>query len=101
MERKQLKGKRFGKLTAVEYIGYSQWRCVCDCGNEKVATTHALTTGVTAHCGCGRRYTKSGQKRTTAFQGCEEDCFNCKYDDCRRPDYMCHEHIHRKGPHVD
>jgi hypothetical protein len=33
---KDLKGKKFGKLTAIEFIGignrrYAMWRCLCDC----------------------------------------------------------------------
>ena len=31
-----LKGRKFGKLTAVEYMGKSRWRCVCECGGEKI-----------------------------------------------------------------
>ena len=23
---------------------------------------------------------------------CDEDCFNCKFDDCKLPDNMCREH---------
>ena len=24
---------------------------------------------------------------------CDEDCFNCKFPDCKLPDYMCREHV--------
>ena len=34
-------GQRFGRLTAIERVGHnnnghSLWKCLCDCGNEKV-----------------------------------------------------------------
>ena len=55
---KDLTGKRFSRLTAVECIGkdprssYRLWRCVCDCGEEVIANTNALTQGDTKSCGC-------------------------------------------------
>lgn len=33
MKREDLTGQRFGKLTAIKYIGNSKWECHCDCGN--------------------------------------------------------------------
>ena len=51
-------GQRFGRLTAVELLpersktGARLWRCLCDCGNEKVATTSALNSGFVQSCGC-------------------------------------------------
>jgi hypothetical protein len=52
-----LAGKKFGRLVAIERIGTSPeglalWRCVCDCGAEKVARSIALTQGNTRSCGC-------------------------------------------------
>lgn len=53
----QLVGKTFGRLTVVRYAGTSKhrrqiWDCRCICGRFKKATTHLLTTGRTASCGC-------------------------------------------------
>ena len=49
-------GKRFGKLVAIEFEGRvnrsSRWRCICDCGNEKVSTQRHLVSGNTKSCGC-------------------------------------------------
>lgn len=28
-----LTGKKFGKLTAIQYVGRGKWLCQCDCGN--------------------------------------------------------------------
>lgn len=59
MARKiDLTGKRFGRLTVVEEApsknGRAMWRCVCDCGNEKVVGRQNLMDGMTKSCGCLR-----------------------------------------------
>lgn len=57
--RPQLKdfvGKRFGKLTVLEYAGKEggmhRWRCVCDCGRETIVGQSLLQSGKTKSCGC-------------------------------------------------
>lgn len=54
-------GKRFGRLTVVgrekTYVApcgtkRAMWKCLCDCGNEIVASTINLTSGNTKSCGC-------------------------------------------------
>ncbi len=58
---KDLTGKRFGKLTALEHVaselngGNAIWRCLCDCGNVKDVVGGQLSpkTG-TRSCGCIR-----------------------------------------------
>lgn len=59
-------GQRFGKLTVVAFSGgksgptYSYtWRCVCDCGSERVVSRSALVHGRQTSCGCARR-TRAG-----------------------------------------
>ncbi|EIZ8936128.1 hypothetical protein MQ524_000447 [Salmonella enterica] len=52
-----LTGQRFGKLVALNTAGYNKsrrvlWRCICDCGNEKITTTKRLRNGECASCGC-------------------------------------------------
>lgn len=50
-------GKKFNRLTALEYAGQGNrrrtyWLCQCDCGNKvKVQTVH-LKSGHTTSCGC-------------------------------------------------
>lgn len=55
--RIDLTGKRFGRLVVVEYdhsntYNASYWRCICDCGGEKIVRGTALTSGITTSCGC-------------------------------------------------
>lgn len=51
-------GKKFGRLTVIEYSHTngkrSMWRCLCDCGNEKIVNGHELACGDTKSCGCIR-----------------------------------------------
>lgn len=60
----KIKGKRFGRLTAIEMIGQNKsrrnlWLCKCDCGNETVVTASDLASGHTQSCGCLMRETTS------------------------------------------
>ena len=54
-------GDVFGKLTVLEFAGYSlrkkgwkcpQWLCACECGNKKIVMAEKLKQGVTKSCGC-------------------------------------------------
>lgn len=52
-----LVGKRFGKLTVLEYLGAGEeyrhtYLCKCDCGNEAVIPRHSLLCGTKRSCGC-------------------------------------------------
>ena len=55
-----LTGKRFGRLSVVEYLGVNKhkkrmWLCRCDCGGSTKTTTSALLSGKTKNCSCLRR----------------------------------------------
>lgn len=57
MPIKDLTGLKYGKLRVVEHLGddnkgHQKWRCICDCGNEKITTTNLLTSAHTRSCGC-------------------------------------------------
>ena len=95
-------GKRFGKLTVVEYYGKKgnrnkkHYLCQCDCGNTKVVSVDNLRSGHTQSCGClihresvrridlsnkrfgklvALRFSKSDECGTT-FWWCRCDCGN-------------------------
>ncbi len=60
MSNRNLTGKRFGKLVAVEPTnkryggGVVIWKCRCDCGKEcEIPSTH-LKDGTTKSCGCSK-----------------------------------------------
>lgn len=60
--RKPYIGKRFGRLTVIDYAGTAKelgktgkqnyWKCVCDCGKETIVGQTELQTGETQSCGC-------------------------------------------------
>jgi hypothetical protein len=54
--RSDLTGKKFGRWTALEYVGLvrgaRRWRCACECGNTKEVNTKELLQGRTNSCGC-------------------------------------------------
>jgi len=51
-----LTGKRFNRLTVVEYVGRKNgepyWKCICDCGNEHITRHQSLKKGHVSSCGC-------------------------------------------------
>lgn len=63
---KDITGKRFGMLTAIETVGkYNRtfvWRCRCDCGNIVDVKLGNLTNGNTKSCGC-MQYRSDGENR--------------------------------------
>ena len=61
---RDLRGERFGKLVVINraderiYGGKTKiimWECLCDCGNKKDISGHALRNGLTKSCGCLQR----------------------------------------------
>lgn len=47
-----LTGQKFGRLTALKYIGNRKWLCKCDCGEIANVDTYRLRTGGKKSCGC-------------------------------------------------
>lgn len=60
--KKDYIGKRFGRLTVLEYAGTAgelektgkanYWKCRCDCGRESIVSQTELQNGGTRSCGC-------------------------------------------------
>ena len=54
---KNLKGQKFGKLTALQPTSmkdgsHMYWLCLCDCGNTKEVSSNSLQRGGVQSCGC-------------------------------------------------
>lgn len=47
-----LTGRRFGKLTVIDYAGNLSWNCRCDCGNMTVGMSGNLLANNKKSCGC-------------------------------------------------
>lgn len=85
MPLKDLTGKRFGRLTVIGRVPKFEWRCVCDCGTERVIHRSRLLSGSSKSCGCLRRelrraaMTTHGQRSTREYRvwgGMKNRCFN-------------------------
>lgn len=67
--RRSLTGLRFGKLLVLEQAPnrskHRAWKCVCDCGKEKVLTTEQFYQGTVKSCGCLRF--KHGLRNTASY----------------------------------
>lgn len=61
MNKKNLVGKRFGKLVVLKELpirneyGYVIWECLCDCGKKINTSTPNLVSKRTNSCGCLKR----------------------------------------------
>lgn len=57
-----LTGKRFGKLTAISIDHKSEestrvyWKCVCECGGNRIVSNDHLRNGDITDCGCYRKH---------------------------------------------
>ena len=72
MPLNDLTGSKFGRLTVIERAANgskgSRWRCVCDCGGERIVAASNLRTGSVKSCGCWRRE-RSRKNRTHGESG--------------------------------
>ncbi len=79
-----IKGNRFGKLTAIYICGKSKkrnvlWLCKCDCNKEVVVETYKLLGGRKTSCGCLRgnpTHKMSGTRQFNIWHGMVDRCFN-------------------------
>lgn len=66
-------GKRFGMLTALEYVKGGKWECLCDCGNHTLVDTRNLNSGHTTSCGC--KIYSGENKKFKDYTGYENEWF--------------------------
>lgn len=91
--KRDITGMRSGAVVALEPTrarksGAALWRCRCDCGNEILAETYKITSGVLKSCGCRRRKTPpdlAGQRfgRLTALERLDQKHGNSYLWRCR------------------
>ena len=75
--KKDLTGKRFGRLVVVGYYGKktcgnqkkSTWLCNCDCGNQTIVGIGELRDGGTQSCGCIQKEFAGSLNRTHNLSG--------------------------------
>lgn len=81
---KNLTGRVFGRLVVLQYEGaearalgsrhrvYHYWKCLCECGVERTATSGDLLHGDTKSCGCLRQDTARQRMTTHGKSGAPE-----------------------------
>lgn len=47
-------GKKYGRWTAIKYLGHGKWLCECECGTRKPVDISSLVAGISKSCGCLR-----------------------------------------------
>jgi hypothetical protein len=52
MNLKTQPGQKYGKWTAITYLGHERWLCKCDCGTERSVASGSLQNGRSKSCGC-------------------------------------------------
>ena len=86
-----LTGKRFGRLTALRYVGLSnhrghqrkaRWECRCDCGNKKIVVSQSLRMGHTRSSGCLfiemlKARAKHNARHTPEYEACWHSIQRC------------------------
>lgn len=111
-----MRGKSFGKLTAIELIGHVKgyyglvWKCKCACGRECLATQNMLQSGNKQSCGkcgyslellrkrCCKYFTEDEQRLAHVFSAMYGRCYNPNdqrfYCYGARGIYICNEWLH-------
>ncbi len=79
--RKDLVGKRFGRLIVRSYHGNGLWECVCDCGNVVNRNAGSLRTDKECSCGCKQtkfvaKHGLSDEKIYHIWRGMMDRCYN-------------------------
>lgn len=99
-----IKGKRFGRLVALEYIGHSMWRCKCDCGTVKDIAFNSLNKGYTVSCGCYHKEVcsnKLAHNRThNMAESPEFNIWSMMKNRCTNPNCNRHQFYRDKGVKV-
>lgn len=79
--KNHLEGRIFERLTVLEEAGRSegghvQWKCLCSCGKDVIATSSNLLRGLVKSCGCYGR-DKARERIKDIKTGWEEHCAYC------------------------
>lgn len=70
---------RHGILTAVEKLPGSKFRCLCDCGKERMVRVGHFNTGAIKSCGCHKpQHGQTGSRAAVSYNNMLARCHNPK-----------------------
>ena len=96
----ELTGQRFGKLTVIANVGRRRgsvlWRCVCDCGGTRDATSNKLVSGRTVACGCSHGSPTHGHTRARRSSPTYSS-WSAMIARCTYPSNPAYEHYKKRG----
>lgn len=88
---KNLKGLRFGRLLVIEMVlsgtkllypkNRAVWKCLCDCGNERIVLGNYLVKGYSKSCGCHTKERSYGQTKNPEYKiwrNMQKRCYDTK-----------------------
>lgn len=70
--------KKIGMLLSVERLPNSRFRCICDCGNERILKVGHFNSGTMKSCGCHWKTGKTGSRESMSFSNMMARCHNPK-----------------------
>ena len=90
MKAIDLTNRKFGRLTALEFVGRSKfnqrlWKAACDCGKFVTVPSNALLSGNSKSCGCvaveriaklNRTHGKTGTPEHRSWNAMKARCYN-------------------------
>jgi hypothetical protein len=102
-----LAGQKFGRLLVIERVGLNAggnatWKCLCDCGTEKILDGNSIRRGFVKSCGClakdtasrlNQRHGMTGTKVHKAWLGILFRCNN--------PNAECYHNYGGRGIRVE
>lgn len=101
---RNLAGMRFGKLTVIERApdrpgnSCAIWRCICDCGNEKLKSSHDLKRAHAPSCGCwGRERISAAVSTHRRTKSKEYYCWAGIKQRCSNPKNLMYRHYGGRG----
>ena len=71
-------GKRIDMLEVVEKLPGSKYRCLCDCGGQKILRVGHFNTGKMKSCGCHWRSAKPNSRELISYANMMARCHNPK-----------------------
>lgn len=105
-KRLEIKGEKWGRLTAVEEVGKDKgtyvWLFSCDCGGTKIAIPAVVKNGNTSSCGCMkkealiRRNTTHNMSKHNAYSNWKD-----MFKRCYNPNNKRYNDYHSRGIGVD